>query len=163
MNVESFPMTPEGYAQRCRELEALRTDGRRELSERLGEARQDGDAGSAMLRDLLEEHVQLERRIAQLEAALGVAEIVEPAGDGRAELGSVVRVRDRSGKTYDYELAGPLESDPAEGRVSVAAPVGRALVGRRPGDSVEVETPRGLLVFEVVAVRPRATPVRKAA
>jgi len=164
MNVESVPMSAEGYAQRCRELDVLRTDRRRELSERLREAHRDGDiAENPVLQDLLEEQVQLERRIAQLEASLAVAEVVEPSADGRAGIGSVVRVRDRRGETYDYELVGPLEFDPRKARVSVAAPVGRALVGERPGATVEVATPRGPLVLELVSVRSTEAAERKAA
>jgi transcription elongation factor GreA len=157
-------MSAEGYARRCRELEVLRTDGRRELSKRVGEARRDGDiADNPVLQDLLEEHFQLERRIALLEAWLGAAEVVEPVADGRAEMGSVVCVRDGRGETYEYELVGPLEFDPGNGRISIAAPVGQALMGQRAGESVEVDTPRGRLVFEVVSVQPCRPTSRKAA
>jgi transcription elongation factor GreA len=154
VNVESLPISAEGYAQRCHELDVLRTDGRRQLSELLLEARQDGDvADNPVLQDLLEEQVQLERRIAMLEAWLTVAEVVEPTHDGRAEIGSVVRVRDPRGQTFEYELVGPLESDLGKGRVSIAAPVGQALAGQRPGTIVEVAAPRGSLILEIVSVR----------
>jgi len=147
-------ISQEGYDERCRELETLRTHERRRLAERLAEARQDGDlADNPALHELFEEHEQLERRIATLEAHLGAAEIVAPATDGRAGIGSVVRVRDHGhGGTFDYELVGPLESDPASGRVSISAPVGQALIGQRAGDRVEVSAPSGLLTLEVVEV-----------
>jgi transcription elongation factor GreA len=164
MNVESLPMSAEGFAQRARELDVLRTHGRRELSDRLRDAHLDGDiADNPVLQELLDEQVQLERRIAQLESWLALAEVVEPIDDGRAGIGSAVRVRDARGKTHDYELVGPLESDAGNGRVSIAAPVGQALVGQRAGATVEVATPRGALVFEVVSVRPARAAVRKAA
>jgi transcription elongation factor GreA len=164
VNVESLPMSAEGYAQRCRELDDLRTEDRRELSERLRDARRDGDvADNPVLQDLLEEQVQLERRIATLEAWLSVAEVVEPTADGRAEIGSVVRVRDPRGETFEYELVGPLESDLGKGRVSIAAPVGQALTGRRPGTTVEVAAPRGLLMLEIVSVCPAPANRRRAA
>jgi transcription elongation factor GreA len=157
-------MSAEGYAQRSRELDVLRTAGRRELSEQLREARWDGDdADNPILQDLLEEQVQLERRIALLEAWLTVAEVVEPSADGRAEIGSVVRVRDPRGETSEYELVGPLESDLGKRRVSIAAPVGQALAGQRPGTTVEVAAPRGPLVLEIVSVRPARANGRKAA
>jgi transcription elongation factor GreA len=161
---ETLLISADGYAQRCRELDALRNEARRELGERLREARQDGDlADNPALHDLLEEQAQLERRIASLEAKLAVAEIVAPAADGRAGIGSVVRLRDGDGATFDYELAGPLESDAANGRVSIAAPVGRALLGRRAGARVEVATPRGPLALEIVSVRPARAIVEEAA
>ena len=106
-----------------------------------------------MLQDLLEEQAQLERRIALLEAQLAAAEIVSPARDGRAGIGSVVRVRDGHGATVEYELVGPLEADIDTGRVSIGAPVGQALLGRRAGARVDVTAPGGRHTLEVVAVR----------
>ena len=157
--VETLPISAEGHEQRCRELDALRNDARRELSERLREARQDGNlSDNPALQDLLEEQAQLERRIALLEAQLAVAEIVAPAADGRIGFGSVVCVRDGDGERFELELVGPLESDVTNGRVSIGAPVGEALVGRRAGTRVDVETPRGQITLEVVSVRPRAQP-----
>jgi transcription elongation factor GreA len=159
----SLKISAQGYAERSRELDLLRTEGRRELRERLRELRQDGDlAGNPALHDLLEEQAQLELRIATLEAQLAAAEIVAPCPDGRAGIGSVVAVRDGD-VTLEYQLVGPLESDGGSGRVSVEAPVGRALAGRRAGERVTVTTPRGRLALEIVTVRPRGAPARRAA
>lgn len=149
-------ISAEGYEQRCRELDVLRKDARRELSERLREARQDGDlADNPALQDLLEEQALLERRIVLLDAQLAAAEIVAPAADGRAGIGTVVRIRDGDGATLEFELVGPLESDVSNGRVSIGTPVGQALVGHRAGARVEARTPRGPLALEVVSVRVR--------
>lgn len=156
-NIDSSVLiSPAGYERLCSELETLRTGGRRTLSERLREAREDGDLeDNPTLGDLLEEQAQLEQRISLLEARVRSAEIVEPAADGRAGIGTLVRVRDfAAGSTHEYELVGPLESDVGSGRVSVEAPVGRALAGRRPGDLLDVETPRGVLGLELLDVRP---------
>ena len=119
-----------------------------------------------MVRHQVPRQAHLERRISLLEARLRAAEIVEPATDGYAGIGTVVQVRDlAAGSEHDYELVGPLESDVGNGRVSVEAPVGRALVGRRPGDRLDVETPRGILGLELLEVRPApdATLEREAA
>lgn len=152
---ETSPISADGYEQRVRELEALRTRSRSELAERLREARQDGDlADNPTLQELLEEQAHLERRIALLEARLVAAEIVAPAADGRAGIGSVVRVRDGGG-TFELELVGPLESDAGNGRVSIKAPVGRALAGKRAGDRVVVEAPGGPLALQIVSILPR--------
>jgi transcription elongation factor GreA len=156
---ETLLISAEGYAQRCQELEELRTEARSALAERLREARQDGHLDdNPALYDLFEEQAQLERRIALLEAQLAVAEIVAPARDGQAGIGSIVRIRDETTATGQYELVGPLESDIGIGRVSIEAPVGRALVGRSAGDVVEVETPRGTLAVEILHVRSRGRP-----
>jgi transcription elongation factor GreA len=154
-------ISADGYARCCRELDALRTDARREISERMAEARQDGDlSDNPALQGLLDEQEQLERRIATLEAQLAVAEIVAPATDGRAGVGSHVRVRDREGAVFAYELVGPLESDAGNGRVSITAPVGRALLGQRARAHVEAQTPHGPLTLEILAVD---SPAEKAA
>ena len=151
---ETVPMSAEGYEHLCRELDTLREIGRRELGERMRDARGDGDlADNPTLQDLLEEQVQLARRIALLDAQLAAAEIVTPAADGRVGIGSVVHVRHEDGAAFELELVGPLESDAVNGRVSVHAPVGRALVGHRAGAHVEVATPRGRVTLEIVSVR----------
>jgi transcription elongation factor GreA len=157
---ETVLVTAGGYAQRCAELEGLRTEARSDLAERLREARRDGDLDdNPALYDLFEEQAQLERRIALLEAQLPVAEVVAPAGDGLAGFGSIVQVRDETGTTGEYELVGPLEADIRNGRVSIEAPVGRALVGRSVGELVEVETPRGTLAVEILEVRSHGRPI----
>jgi transcription elongation factor GreA len=153
-DVDETPLiSAEGYEQLCRELDALRSEARRGLRERLREARQDGDlADNPALQSLLEEQALLERRIALLEAQLAAAEIVAPVDDGRVGIGSMVRIRDGEGATFELELVGTLESDVSKGRVSIATPVGKALVGQRAGARVEARTPRGPLALEIVSV-----------
>jgi transcription elongation factor GreA len=163
---QALIVTPDGYEQLRSELERLCTEGRAEMSERLREAREDGPlADNPALYELLEEQVRLERRIATLEGRLAAAEIVVPAADGAAGIGSVVRVRDRqTGDLAEYELVGPIESDIANGRVSIDAPVGRALVRRTAGAVVDVETPSGKLGLQVLSVRtPGAPPLAREA
>ena len=158
-------ITAGGLARLEQELEGLRDVGRQELAERFRTARNDGDvAENPALIDLLEEHGQLERRIAVLEAQVANARVVAPSRDGVAGLGTSVRVRDNAtGEVAEYELVGTVEADVGNGRVSLAAPVGRALFGRRKGDVVDVETPRGTIELEVLAVRLERAAERKAA
>jgi transcription elongation factor GreA len=153
---ETVLVTAEGYERLRSELETLRVDGRRQVSERLREAREDGNlADNPPLYDVLVEQAQLERRIATLEAQVAAARIVVPSASGVAEIGTSVRVRDiASGEIAEYELVGEVESDDGNGRVSIAAPVGRALAGRGAGDRVEVETPSRAVSLEVLAVSP---------
>jgi transcription elongation factor GreA len=148
-------VTAVGYAQLCAELEALRTVSRREMIEQLRDVRDEGDPDNPPLFDLLDEQAQLEGRIALLEAQVAAARIVGPAADGTAGIGSCVRLRHGdSGEIAEYELVGPIESDVGNRRVSVGAPVGRALVGRRRGSTVAVETPRGTMQLEILSVVP---------
>jgi transcription elongation factor GreA len=101
-----------------------------------------------------EEQAQLEYRIARLEQRLAAARIAEPdARNGLVDVGERVRVRDLdTGKRHVYELVGALESDPAAGRVSVESPFGRAIIGRRRGDEVVVEAPRGRIRVRILGI-----------
>jgi transcription elongation factor GreA len=152
--VDDLLVTAEGYDRLCSELETLRTEGRQAMSERLREARADGHLeDNPALFDLLEEQAQLERRIATLAARLAVARIAEPNGDGSAGIGSSVRLRDlETGELSGYEVVGAIEGNVGQGRVSIEAPVGRALAGAAAGDVVTVACPRGELRFEVISV-----------
>jgi transcription elongation factor GreA len=154
-----LPITAAGYAERCRELDRLMTVERRRLSGLLHEARKDGSLeDNPTLVDLLDEQEQLEHRIAVLEARLSAAEVAPPPCNGSAAIGTVVRVRDTAtGSVLEYELVGPIESDAANGRISIAAPVGRALTGQRRGGRVEVATPSGRVHLEVLDVASAAT------
>jgi transcription elongation factor GreA len=147
-------VTAEGYERLCSELESLRSEGRRVMSERLREARADGHLeDNPALFDVLEEQAQLERRIATLEARLAAARIAEANGDGSAGIGSSVQLRDlETRELVEYEVVGAIEGNVGQGRVSIDAPVGRALLGARAGDIVTVACPRGELRFEVVSV-----------
>ena len=153
---ERVLITAQGYEQLGRDLDRLRNEERQRLVRLLLEARADGNlSDNPALVDLLDEQAQLERRIATLEAQLAGAQVAPPPRDGHAAVGSVVRVRDLGrDAVVDYELVGPLEGDPINGRVSIAAPIGRALVGTRRGAEVEVATPRGIVALEVTDVRP---------
>jgi transcription elongation factor GreA len=146
-------VTADGYKRLCAELETLRAVRRAELVEQLRETRDDGDSDNPVLFDLFEEQAQLESRIGLLEGQIAAAQVVRKAADGLAGIGSWVRVRHcDSDDVAEYELVGPIESDIGNGRVSVGAPVGRALLGRTEGDLVVVDTPRGPRELEILAV-----------
>jgi transcription elongation factor GreA len=149
-------ITREGLERLQQELERLTTEGRREIACRLRQAisneanpEENGD-----YLDAREDQALLERKIALLEQQLRSARVVEPQlGNGRIDIGERVWLRDlASGDRLELELVGPLEADPAAGRVSIAAPLGRAIHGLRAGDVAEIEAPRGRLRFEVLAV-----------
>jgi len=149
-------ITAGGYDDLRAELETMRGHIGPELSERLRDARQDGHlADNPPLFDLLEEQARLDHRIALLEAQLAAAQIAAPATDGRAGIGSRVRVRDLEvGNIVEYELVGAIEPKVGNGRVSITAPVGRALVGQRVGARMDVATPGGTLPLEILSVLP---------
>jgi transcription elongation factor GreA len=151
-------ITRNGFRRLSEELERLKTDGRRSIAERFGAvaASEANRAESADYLDARADQALLERRIALLEGRLRSAELVEPwPGNGRVDVGERVRVRDlASGERLDLELVGPLEADPVAGRISVASPLGSAILGLRRGEVVDVVAPRGTRRFEVLAVEP---------
>lgn len=151
---DTVPISAAGYERRRRELDELRETLQFDIPERLRLARAQGKlADNAELQDLLAEQAQLGQRAALLAEQLAVAEVVEPSGSGRVEIGSRVRFRDGDGREHDYELVGPLEADVVHGRVSINAPVGRALFGRRRGARVDVPTPGGVVTLQITSIR----------
>jgi transcription elongation factor GreA len=154
---DALLVTADGYEALKQELLDLTSNSRREMAERLREARLDGDiADNPALLELLEEQAQLESRIAALSGNLAAAQIAAAPVDGFAGVGSFVRVRHLdNGDIAEYELVGTIEPGVGARRVSVRAPVGRALLGHRPGALVEVTAPGGILALEVLSVRHR--------
>jgi transcription elongation factor GreA len=149
-------ITIEGYERLSKELERLKREERRRVADRLRRAKT-GEANLAQNTEYLdarEEKVRLEQRIAVLRERLARARVVAPClGNGRVDPGERVRVREvTSGHSLVLELVGQLEADIGAGRVSVASPLGRALVGLREGEVAEVDAPRGRFGFEVLAV-----------
>ena len=126
--------------------------GRIKAAKELGDLKENADYTAAR-----EEQSFLEGRIATIETLLRDATLIEAPGaaaDGRIDLGSRVSVEESSapGDVTVYELVGTAEADPGAGRISNASPVGRALVGRRVGETVAVRTPRGEVEYRIVAV-----------
>jgi transcription elongation factor GreA len=154
--MDEIVITPEGRERLEAELERLTNDGRREIAERLKRAvaSEANRAESAEYLTVLDDQALLERRIALLAERLRSAQVIEPQlGNGRVDVGERVRVRDlESGARLELELVGTLESDAGAGRVSVASPFGRAILGLRRGEVAEVHAPRGRLRFKVLAV-----------
>jgi transcription elongation factor GreA len=103
--------------------------------------------------EVLEQQAQLERRIATLDARLAATRIAESNRDGCAGIGSSVLLRDlETSEFVKYALVGAIEADIGQGRLSIDAPVGRAILGAVEGDTVTVACPRGELRFEVISV-----------
>jgi transcription elongation factor GreA len=156
--MNEFVITPEGRTRLEAELEHLTNEGRREIAERLEHAAagESNRAENAEYLTVCEDQALLERRIALLTERLLSAEVIEPQlGNGRVDVGERVRVRElESGARLELELVGTLESDAAAGRISVASPLGRAILGLRRGEIAEVDAPRGKLQFRVLAVEP---------
>jgi transcription elongation factor GreA len=152
---QPVPMTREGFDRLRAELKHLVTAKRREVADWLRVARDDGGEPGENLdvAAALYEQAMLERRIDELEATLALARIPDPPAEGIAGIGQRVQIRLRPGaEPSEYHLVGAAEAEPTKGRISVDSPIGRALQGRRAGDTVDVDTPGGARTVEIVAV-----------
>lgn len=150
---EPIPLTAAGREAVAAELEELRHRVRPQIVERIATTRAEGDLReNAGYHQAKEDQGRVEGRIAHLEATLGAAVIIEEGpSDGTVAIGSRVTVAD-GGVEVAYRIVGPVEADPAAGMISAESPVGRALVGGRAGDEVEVVTPGGSRILRIVAV-----------
>ena len=149
-------LTKEGYEKLRKEIEYLSNDKRREVADRIRQAREFGDiAENAEYDDAKNEQALLEHRIAQLEERLLSARVINKKDVAKdvVSVGSTVRLRDvEAGKTVEYKIVGSAEANPAEYKLSNESPVGKAIMGRKKGETVEVAAPRGSLKFKIIAI-----------
>jgi transcription elongation factor GreA len=140
-------LTPEGLEKLKDELELLSTARRREVAERIKEAREFGDISeNSEYDDAKNEQAMLESRIAQLQDRLRMATVIDSKelSTEEVQVGSVVHVKDeKTGKSVKYTIVGSAEANPEESKLSNESPVGRALIGHKRGDEVAVQVPRG--------------------
>jgi transcription elongation factor GreA len=150
-------LTPEGYEKLKGEIDHLRGERRREVAERIRVAREFGDiAENAEYDDAKNEQAMLEHKIAQLEERLLSARVItkKEISKDAVSVGSKVRLRDmQANKTFEYHIVGSIEANPAENKLSNESPVGKAIIGHKKGDVVEVSAPRGALKFKIPEIK----------
>ena len=150
-------LTKEGYEKLKSEIEFLSTEKRREVADRIRIAREFGDiAENAEYDDAKNEQALLEHRISQLEERLLSARVIEKKDIAKdvVSVGSKVKLRDiAANKTFEYRIVGSAEANPTEQKLSNESPVGKAIIGRRKGEVVEVAAPRGALKFKILDIK----------
>ena len=150
-------LTAEGHDKLREEIEYLSTVKRREVAERIKQAREFGDiAENSEYDDAKNEQAMLEHRITMLEERLKGARIVakNDAPKGVVAVGTKVRLRDLDAKeTIEYHVVGSAEANPAEHKLSNESPVGKAIMGKKKGEIVEVAAPRGSLKYKIMEVK----------
>jgi transcription elongation factor GreA len=150
-------LTAEGYKKLHQEIDHLRGEKRREVAERIRVAREFGDISeNAEYDDAKNEQAMLEHKIAQLEDRLLTARVItkKEISKDAVSIGSRVRLRDlQAGKTFEYHIVGSAEANPAENKLSNESPVGKAILGHKKGDVVEVTAPRGALKFKIMEIK----------
>src|ERR671935_502560 len=150
-------LTPEGYEKLKQEIEHLSTEKRREVAERIRVAREFGDiAENAEYDDAKNEQMLLEHRIATLEERLRDARVISKKDIAKdvVSVGSHVKLRDVDAKeTLEYHIVGSAEANPAENKLSNESPVGKAIIGHKKGETVEVAVPRGKMKFKILEIK----------
>jgi transcription elongation factor GreA len=151
-------LTPEGLEKLRSEAERLRTVGRREVAERIAEALHSGGelAENQEYLDAKDEQARLEARLALLEERLANARVIRRTRKvpDVVGVGTRVRLRDMdANETVEYRIVGSAEADPAQQKLSNESPVGRAIIGRKKGEIVEVAAPRGSLKYKILDIK----------
>jgi transcription elongation factor GreA len=151
-----LPITREGYDRLRAELQRLEQKERAKVIQAISEAREHGDiTENAEYEAAKEKQAMLEGKINDLHNKLSQCEIVEveKGSTGRVTFGITVELEDLdTGEEMQYRLVGPYEADLAQGTISVTSPIGRALIGKEPGDEVEVQTPGGVKNLEILDI-----------
>lgn len=155
--MERVPITKEGYEKLKAELQRLQRDERPAVIKAIEDAREHGDiTENAEFEAAKEKQALIEGRIQELTTRLAHSEIIEPSGDDNEKVifGSTVRIEDlQTNDVTRYRLVGPYEADVQAGTISVASPLGRALIGKEEGDEIKVQTPKGVRTFEILEVQ----------
>jgi transcription elongation factor GreA len=155
--VKEVILTSEGYEKLKQEIEYLSTEKRREVADRIRIAREFGDiAENAEYDDAKNEQAMVEHRIAQLEERLLAARVIGK-GDVKKDVvsvGSKVKLRDIDAKkTFEYHIVGSAEANPDENKLSNESPVGKAILGKKKGEVVEVAAPRGSFKYKILEIK----------
>ncbi len=152
MNKKTYRLTQEGVDELKAEHSSLVAQ-RPQIAERIKQARELGDLSeNAEYQTAREEQDRLETRISELENVLRNYQIIrKPKADGQVRLGSKVVLKD-GGKPLHYQIVGTMEADPSNGKVSDESPIGKALMGKKVGDKVEIRTPAGPDTYKVIEI-----------
>jgi len=154
--LERIPMTKNGYHTLKKELEHLKSVERPQVIRAIEEARSHGDLSENAEYDAAKERQAfIEGRVSELGYKLGNAEIIEPDNlpkDRAVFACTVVLENIDTGEDVEYQLVGPEESDIEQGRISVTSPLGKAIIGKKPGEEIVLNAPGGKRVYELVEI-----------
>ena len=156
--MNKVPLTVIGAEKMKEELHRLKTVERPRIIAAIAEARAHGDLSeNAEYHAAKEQQSFIEGRIADLEGKLSNAQIIDPLkvnAQGRVVFGATVELMEEaSGKEVTYQIVGDDEADIAQGKISISSPIARALIGKEPGDVVDVQVPDGTRQYEILDVR----------
>ncbi|WP_333828618.1 transcription elongation factor GreA [Pararhodobacter sp.] len=153
--MEKIPMTRRGFDALDQELKQLKSTERPAVIRAIAEAREHGDLSeNAEYHAAREKQSFIEGRIKEIEGLMGRAEVIDPSRlSGPIKFGATVKLIDEDTEEERiYQIVGEPEADIENGMLNIRSPLARALIGKEPGDSVEVRTPGGERSYEVVSV-----------
>jgi len=149
-------LTRERIVEIEKELLEMKTNGRKEMADKIAEARSHGDLSENAEYDAAKEEQGLfELKIAKMEDILSRARVIDTSQfeNGKVHILSKVKIKNlKSKKTFDYLLVSPEEADFQEGKISITSPVGKGLLNTQVGDKVKVNAPAGILEFEIIEI-----------
>ena len=157
MSSDRVPITPDGFRKLQEELSRLISVERPQIIKMIEHARSLGDLSeNAEYETAKDRQGFIEARIHELKSKVARAEVIDPAQlprKDRVMFGVRVTIEEiETGNTTTYQLVGPDESEPENGKISVTSPIGRALLGKREDDEVLVQTPSGIREFVVLKI-----------
>ena len=155
--MEKIPMTIEGFENLEEEMKRLKLEERPAVIKAIGAAREHGDLSeNAEYHAARERQGFIEGRLAELEDVISRADVIDPSTLKGKEIrfGATVKLEDEdTGKENTYQIVGSYEADVDSGKLSVTSPLSRALIGKVVGDSVEVTTPGGSNLYEIIKIQ----------
>lgn len=154
MNDKQTFITPDGLEKLKQELDILKNVKRKEIAERIQEAKELGDLSeNAEYSEAKEEQSFIESRVLELEAITrNISVIKKTKKTGQIQIGSSFNVENEQGKIFHYTIVGKSEADPAGGKISNESPLGEAFLGKKSGESVAVSVPAGTITFKINSV-----------
>lgn len=154
--MDKVPMTQGGFNALEAELKNLKSVERPAVIQAIAEAREHGDLSeNAEYHAARERQSFIEGRIQELEAVLSLAQVIDPttlSGDSVKFGATVIIVDEEDDEEMKFQIVGAYESDADKGKISITAPIARALIGKSVGDVVEVNTPKGRRHYEILMV-----------
>ncbi|MGH7157692.1 MAG: transcription elongation factor GreA [Candidatus Saccharimonadales bacterium] len=150
---KQFHLTKQGVDELKAELEEL-LGLRGTIAERIKTAREFGDLGENMeYTAAKQDQERNESRITEIEHILQNAKVIaSPKGYGKVVLGSKVKLKSEDGKTKEFQVVGTVEADPLNGKISDESPIGKALLGKKEGEEVEIKTPAETAAYKIADI-----------
>ena len=148
--------TKEGLDKLKTELNELKTKGRSDIAKQIAEARDKGDLSENAEYDAAKDaQGHLEAKIAQLEEVVGNARVIDEStiDTSKVSILSTVKIKNKkNGAVFTYKLVSEEEADLKAGKISLQSPIGKGLLGKKPGDSTKIQTPGGEMEFDILEI-----------